>query len=931
MSYVVYSVESGDRLVLMGPPIVAGQPTLKPIAISYVQAPKLARRNISGFFSPEEPCAYDAAELIRSQFIGKPVRFEEDFYIDALKRSAGRLTLGDTETDAAVLLLKAGLATVPARCPSNMDKEQFELFTQVMQFAEARKRGVFAPDAAKRVRNLENLQPEQLAKIAERYLAVELTMRVERMLSSCSLIVSAEEFGDTQFSVHLTGVTNRDPDCDDYAPASKFFAERFLLNRNVTIRVDGLDSYGNVLGSIVSAKGAFQEELLAKGFVKLNNSTLTMAPRIAEMQQAEADARDGRRGAWKNYVPPEEAKVIVTESGSTTTAVGADAATAVRAAVQGIPTTNADGSPGPAYTGPVNFTGVLTQVVHGDTVVIREDATGQYVRMGLAGVRCSKNIQRDQDGNSPEARVTYNDYAWEAREYLRQHYVGQKVTVKVEYARVMPETKEVRPASTVTMPETGANIGAALLEKGYATFFLGRNDSCSAAEVLRDAEEAAKASFIGLQNTKVVCPPKTVVELGRLGESRGRYYLSFLQRGMQGSRPPALKGVVDIVLGPTSLRVYVPKEHFQIPVRLSGVIAPQTAMSATEKGDLFAEEARDFVVRLIQQRDVTIQVYSSDRGGNFISAVLLEDGTNVSVALVEAGLATIGNADRLPFAQQLADAEATAREAARGIWSAAGGIPQRAAKMEQARAASNPHALARVLDGAKFKGYMLTEVADNGLSVFLQEYGPAIDEAKGRIQDLSNKTVASGEYVPKKGELVVAQYATDKTWCRAKVLSLAKGGQAAEVQYIDFGNVETVKVQDVRYIPKGVEFAIVRDTPPMSFCARLAFLKSTVPSAVYAEAAVEAVYTYTDGEVLAKPMYKDGTGGTYFLVATSDTEPSLGESLLEQGLALLDKRTGTVDPVQYKRHKAAQEAARKGRQCLWEYGDVGGDEDEDDY
>ena len=56
-----------------------------------------------------------------------------------------------------------------------------------------------------------------------------------------------------------------------------------------------------------------------------------------------------------------------------------------------------------------------------------------------------------------------------------------------------------------------------------------------------------------------------------------------------------------------------------------------------------------------------MQVYTSDRVGNFICSVCLLDGTNVSVALVSAGLATVGNADKLPFLQQLHDAEEAAK------------------------------------------------------------------------------------------------------------------------------------------------------------------------------------------------------------------------------------------------------------------------------
>lgn len=75
-----------------------------------------------------------------------------------------------------------------------------------------------------------------------------------------------------------------------------------------------------------------------------------------------------------------------------------------------------DGTDGIPYTGPIHFTGILVQVIHGDTLVIRDDSASEtnmhpFVRVSLAGVRTSKNIVRDKDGKAAEARVTYYDGA----------------------------------------------------------------------------------------------------------------------------------------------------------------------------------------------------------------------------------------------------------------------------------------------------------------------------------------------------------------------------------------------------------------------------------------------------------------------------------------------------------------------------------------
>ncbi|KPI90871.1 hypothetical protein ABL78_0104 [Leptomonas seymouri] len=936
MSYIVFAVENADRLILMGPP-VADQPTFKTITLSWIQAPKLARRMVTAGFTPEEPYAYEAAELIRSTFIGKQVQFVEDYYIEALQRSAGRI-MDAKGHEASGMLLKEGLATLPDRMPPRMEKELYDIYSQMSAAARAAKKGLFSSDAAKHVRQMVSYTPEVLAEKIGAIKGKTLLSRIEKVVSPTLVIISVKELGDTQFAAHLTGVTSKENEDEAVNTQAKFLLERLLLNRNVNVHYDGLDSYNNVMVSIVSPKGSFQKELLSNGYVKIQNATLTLSNRIDELTAAEATAKAQRLGCWKNYVEPvaetpeaaaegeEEAAAAAGAEGEV--AVGPDGAQKGQVATSnpapkpvGLPTTLPGGAPGPAYTGPVELVGTLVQVVFGDTIVVRDDATGQLIRVSLAGVRSSKNIDRDQDGNSPETRLTYHDYSWEAKEFLRRRYIGAKVVVLVEYARVMPETKEIRPAATVEIKDTGVNIGVALLEAGYATFFLGKNDKCSKSSELCAAEDIAKEECRGVHSGAPEVPTK-VLELSHLGETRSRYYLSFLQRGMQGNRPPLLKCVVDLVLGPSSLRVYIPKENFQIPVKVAGIMTPSVAFNSNEKADPFAQEAKEFTIGIAQQRNATIQVFTSDRAGNFISAVVLEDGTNLSVALVAEGYATVANADRLPFAQQLIEVESEARAAKKHIWSPEGGIPQRAVKMEQERAAANPYATTRVLDkSATFAPYMITEVADDGLSVYLQGYDAELDNKKGTIQDLINRTVAGAEYTPKKGERVIAQYSGDKTWCRAQVLKAPRDGKV-EVQFIDFGNTESVPLKSVRAVPRGPEYAVVRDSPAFAKLARLAYLKGADPNEVFAGMAYAAVEEYADAEVLARAVYRDGAGQTYYSVTASEDGPSLSEILLQRGLALLDRRAADADPKEYRRHEAAQEIARKEHKNLWQYGDV---------
>ncbi|EAN80363.1 hypothetical protein, conserved [Trypanosoma brucei brucei TREU927] len=923
MSFLVYAVDGADRLTLLGPPTPEG-PNLKQVALSYIQAPKVAKRNATGEFGSEDPCAFEAVELIRNTFIGKPVKFSEDYVIDVLQRRAGRLTLVDGE-DASILLLRNGLATVPERIPQRMDKELFAKYTKLMSEAKAAKKGIFAPSASSRVRTLTDLSPEEKIKLAEKLKGKEALVRLEHVLLPTVLVVSGGDFGDAQVTVHMPGVTVKDPDCETVSRESRYHVERFLLHRRVKILFEGADGYGNILGSVTSSKGCFQQELLSRGLVKLNGNTLGSTKFAADMETAEKEAREKCVGMWKNRgesgarVP---LKVVGGAGVSTAAATGGSSA---------LPVSNAATAATVVYKGPTQFTASIVQIITGDTLGVRHEESGELIRVSLAGVRSSKNITREQDGRSPETRVTYGDYEWEAREFLRVHFAGKRVTVKVEYCRQIAETGEVRPVALITVLETGENVGSALLETGYVNFFLGRNDICSAAAELQCASERAEAKGVGVHG-KAPAPVVKVLELVHLGSARGKYYLSFLQRGMQGNRPPVLKGIVDVVIGGSSLRVFVPREHFQIPVKVAGIITPMGAAGgSSEGGEPFAEESKRFAVDKLQHMEVGIQVHAADKVGNFISSVTLPDGTNFAVAMVEMGFATVANADRLPHNQQLLEAEAKAKAEKRNIWSNNSSVPQRAAKLEAQKIRTGPiRYTSSSGPKAEFQQYMLSEVGENGYSVYLQEATEDVEKKLFTMQDLLGQISSSStEYKPKKGELVAALYKTDKTWNRAKVVQVSKKDPTVTVCFVDFGTKSEIRLKDVRAIPRGPEFAIARDSAPLARLVRLAFLKSKIHTEAYIDYACDIAYEYTDGPVVAKEVYQDPEGNVYCIVSTSENSNSLNEVLLQRGAAVLDRAAESVDPEGHKRHVTAQNVARKGHKGMWQYGDIDNESDED--
>ena len=91
----------------------------------------------------------------------------------------------------------------------------------------------------------------------------------------------------------------------------------------------------------------------------------------------------------------------------------------------------------------------------------------------------------------------------------------------------------------------------------------------------------------------------------------------------------------------------------------AGIRAPRTARNASEKSEPYGAEAAEFATRRYLQRDVEIEIETTDKSGGFIGTVYFNKTENVAVTLVKEGLATVHSysAEGLSWAKHLYDAE----------------------------------------------------------------------------------------------------------------------------------------------------------------------------------------------------------------------------------------------------------------------------------
>lgn len=102
-----------------------------------------------------------------------------------------------------------------------------------------------------------------------------------------------------------------------------------------------------------------------------------------------------------------------------------------------------------------------------------------------------------------------------------------------------------------------------------------------------------------------------------------------------------------------------------LTVRLSGIDAP-------ELGQAGGREARDTLRTLLTGKSVQVEIFKMDRYGRYVGKVMLDDSTDVGLAIIRAGLAwwyqRYAHEQSLPDRAAYETAEREARGKRLGLW-----------------------------------------------------------------------------------------------------------------------------------------------------------------------------------------------------------------------------------------------------------------------
>ena len=264
------------------------------------------------------------------------------------------------------------------------------------------------------------------------------------------------------------------------------------------------------------------------------------------------------------------------------------------------------------------LTGTCKRVVDGDTF---ELSNGTKVQ--IWGI------------DAPELQQAYGK---EAKNWLHKTICESRVKLKIKVKGSDPLGRIIGQVYINGNQRRISNVGTLMVKAGMAWF-----DDYNAPEAgLAEEMEKARKAKKGLWADKAPVKP----------------YL-FRKGGLQSAEQPAEPAADEVICH------YVQDgDTFKLPdnetrVRLWGIDAP-------EKGQPYADAARDRLKELCEGKAVRLEIKDTDSYGRK-TAIVWKGKTNINLQLVKEGLAW-HYAYYAPDAKDLAAAEKNARKARKGLW-----------------------------------------------------------------------------------------------------------------------------------------------------------------------------------------------------------------------------------------------------------------------
>jgi staphylococcal nuclease domain-containing protein 1 len=252
--------------------------------------------------------------------------------------------------------------------------------------------------------------------------------------------------------------------------------------------------------------------------------------------------------------------------------------------------------------------------------------------------------------------------------------------------------------------------------------------------------------------------------------TRAKQFLSTFQRQQR------LPAVVERVSSGSRFRLLIPRENCHITFVLGGIRAPRPGRTASEgrtgeKAEEGGEEALEWTSRRAYQRDVEIEVETTDRAGGFIGTLYV-NGNNVAKGLLEEGLAWVQGGSG---GQEYDDAENRAKQARKGIWK----DWDEAKEVEELKVVNGG---AAPQQRKEFLDVIVTNMNSDG-TFAVQVINDSVHQLDRLMKEFRAFHEAGSPAATniKVGDMVAAKFSADNQFYRAKVRRVDRSAQQAEV------------------------------------------------------------------------------------------------------------------------------------------------------
>ena len=876
----VKGVLSGDTIIISGA-----------LSKDY-SLPEEFNLTLTGVFAPkignsskleEEPFSFESREFLRKLIIGKVVIYKVDYTHN--ERKFGHIKYENKLINAEVL--RNGFAKIGFLPKAQENLYKSEMWTSLKEAEKEginNKRGIYQEkgekedekeESNKHVRQLGNLTDmeeaqKKIKEIIEK--GDEIDAIVEHVFNTAMVSVyipSLSCFAKVNLRFVQIPSNTKDPELFKIGKAK---SERLCLNHDVKLKIFDIDEGINLIGDIhllIEKKDQnLAQYLLKTGFCKSftggnKNPKVFNLTDINIARAAENEAKAKRAGLWKNENIPEIKKIKKENEEDLSQAR-------------------------------------CVMVNSGDSLTVL-NKKNEEVRIFLSNLKAPAMARFGSDEqNKP--------WAFQSKEFIRKKLVGKILmcdldyihTINVENIPKKEDTRRVMKFYTVYYQnEKGENkcINVELIENGLANltnYKIEQGNPSKEFDSMIKAEQEAKNQKVGLYSSKV--PPLcTYSDLIVAGKTKKKEFINFLT-GLKH-----MNCVIDFCFSASKFKLRLDEKQVMIPFNLIGIKAFQNDKNNSSLFQKYYKISHDYVVKNLLQRDAICDIIQSDKMGNYFGNLTFTkdyfDNTtnnkeNLGTILIEKGFAVVSersyDVGKNRYIDQMKNAEKKAMEDKVGLWADEG--LAKLLKGEDSIDTSNTISKFEKID--KDIKIRITDEID--LDKFFCNFLPnkTLDKIEEILADYDEGIEKAERLSPpiKQGTLCAARFPEDDKYYRAVIKKFNKEKNEYQVEFIDYGNIEWVKLHDLIKLDGKIS-----SLPPQAMICGLAYMKY---SKISMRKAVNKYPNFVDfeNELNAKLCYSYKRGGEtkYGLIVFKegkDMKKTYHADLLKEGLAKLNRNS----------------------------------------